>query len=59
MRCPIYKNEMETGYLQGRQRIAWVKRKHKVSLLPQNGEILDENHAYSDFFFCRAYLQGL
>lgn len=51
MKCPVCEQEMEKGFLQGRQRIAWVKKKHKVSLLPKNGEMLLENHAFDDFLF--------
>jgi hypothetical protein len=40
---------MEDGFLQGIQRIAWVKRKHKLSLLPKEGEILLENNSFKDF----------
>ena len=37
MKCPICNNEMEEGFLQGMQRIAWVKGKHKLSLRPKKG----------------------
>jgi len=40
MDCPKCNNEMEQGYLQGMRRVAWVKNKHKVSLLPKQGEVL-------------------
>lgn len=40
---------MEAGFLQGNQRIAWVYKKHPISLLPGKGEILLENHAVSSF----------
>lgn len=39
MQCPICGNEMEQGYIQCAQRMAWVKSLHKVSLLPQKGEV--------------------
>lgn len=39
MKCPVCGNEMEKGYLQSGQRMSWVKKKHKVSLLPQAGEV--------------------
>lgn len=36
--------------MQGMRRVAWVKSKHKFSLLPQKGELLLENNAIKDFF---------
>ncbi len=51
MKCPFCNNEMEQGFLQGMQRVAWVKKRHKISLLPKQGEIILENHAFSDFIF--------
>lgn len=29
--------EMEQGFLQGMERLAWVKKPYKVSLLPKQG----------------------
>ena len=49
MKCPICNNEMEDGFLQGIKRIAWVKRKHKLSLLAKEDEILLENNSLKDF----------
>jgi RNase P subunit RPR2 len=49
MDCPKCNNEMEQGYLQGMRRVAWVKNKHKVSLLPKQGEVLLENNYVKDF----------
>ncbi|HCX05118.1 MAG TPA: hypothetical protein DHM42_11630 [Clostridiales bacterium] len=49
MDCPKCNNEMEQGYLQGMRRVAWVKNKHKVSLLPKQGEVLLENNNVKDF----------
>lgn len=49
MRCPYCNNEMEQRLLQGMRRVAWVKRQHKVSLLPKHGEILLENNTFRDF----------
>ncbi len=46
---------MEPGFLQGRQRVAWVKSRHSLSLLPRQGEVLLENNAIKDFFL-RAYI---
>ncbi len=37
--------------MQGRQRVAWVKKRHKLTLLPKPGEILLENNVYKDFLF--------
>ena len=51
MKCPNCNNEMEQGYLQGIRRVAWVKRPHKASLLPKQGEILLENNIFKDFIF--------
>lgn len=44
MKCPYCNSEMEQGFLQGMERLAWVKKPHKVSLLPKQGEILLENN---------------
>lgn len=49
MNCPICNMEMEQGFLQGEKRIAWVKNRHKVSLLPKKGEVLLENNTFKDF----------
>lgn len=49
MKCPNCESEMEQGFLQGVQRVAWVKNKHKFSLMPKEGEVLIENHAFKDF----------
>ncbi len=51
MRCPVCNNEMEQGYLQGMKRVAWVKKQHRVSLHPKQGEILLENNSIKDFVF--------
>lgn len=51
MRCPVCKNEMEQGFLQGMNRVAWVKKRHRVSLNPNQGEILLENNSIKDFIF--------
>lgn len=51
MKCPVCGREMEQGFLQGNQRIAWVKRKHSVSVLPREGEVLLENKALGSFLF--------
>lgn len=51
MRCPICDNEMQQGFIQGNQRIAWVKSKHKISILPQEGEVLLENKTFDSFLF--------
>jgi hypothetical protein len=31
---------MEKGYLQAGQIMLWAKKKHKISLLPRDGEVL-------------------
>ncbi len=49
MDCPTCSEKMEKGFLQGRQRVAWVKKKHKISIHPKEGEILLENNIYKDF----------
>ena len=49
MNCPYCDDEMEQGYLQGMRRVAWVKNRHKFSLLPREGEVLLENNAIKDF----------
>ena len=49
MNCPFCNGEMEEGFLQGMRRVAWVKKKHKITLLPKEGEILLENNVFSDF----------
>ncbi len=51
MRCPVCGKEMEQGFMQGNQRVAWVKSKHKVSILPRKGEVLLENKAFNSFLF--------
>lgn len=51
MKCPNCINEMEQGFLQGMRRAAWVKNKHRVSLLPRQGEILLANNTLGDFVF--------
>jgi|BioPla2DNA2_1021312.scaffolds.fasta_scaffold38914_3 hypothetical protein len=51
MRCPVCNNEMELGFLQGMNRVAWVKKPHRVSLNPKQGEILLENNTIKDFVF--------
>ncbi|NMD42487.1 MAG: hypothetical protein GYA86_04140 [Firmicutes bacterium] len=55
MNCPGCHNEMEPGFLQGRQRVAWVKKRHGISLNPRQGEVLLENNAFKDFLL-RAYI---
>ena len=55
MKCPICGNEMEKGYLQAGQRMSWVKKKHKVSLLPKEGEISLGNNVLGGLVF-EAYI---
>ena len=42
--CPYCGNVMEDGFLQGMQRVAWVKKPHTISLQPKQGEIMLENN---------------
>ncbi len=51
MKCPYCGGEMEEGFLQGADRVAWVKKRHKFSLLPKEGEVLLENNMVKDFLF--------
>lgn len=51
MKCPICHQEMEQGFLQGNKRVAWVKKKHKLSLLPKEGEVLLANKTMQEFIF--------
>jgi len=51
MKCPYCNSEMEQGLLQGMRRVAWVKKQHKISLLPKQGEIMLEDNTFSDFIF--------
>lgn len=40
MQCPFCKDEMEKGFLQGGTMMVWVKKKHYISMLPKDGEVL-------------------
>lgn len=51
MECPICGKEMEQGFIQGNQRVAWVKSKHKISILPQEGEVLLDNKTFGSLLF--------
>ena len=51
MKCPHCGVEMEDGFLQSMRRAAWVKRPHRVSLLPKRGEVLLENNFVRDCVF--------
>ena len=51
MKCPVCGKEMESGYVQGERMAAWVKRRHKLSLLPKEGEILLANHLFGAYLF--------
>lgn len=45
MRCPFCGSFMENGFLQGGSLMVWVKKKHHISLLPREGEVmLDRNY---------------
>ncbi len=55
MRCPYCNEEMQQGYLQTGQRIAWTKKIHKISLLPKDGEVLFANNTIRGTSF-QAYI---
>lgn len=63
MKCPLCNNEMEKGFLQAGQRITWVKKKHKVSLLPKQDEVSLGNNMLGglifDAFICKSCKQVL
>ncbi len=40
MLCPFCQSEMEKGFLQGGSILVWVKKKHHLSLLPGEGDVL-------------------
>ena len=45
MRCPFCGDLMEKGFIQSGNLMVWVKKKHHISLLPREGEvILDRNY---------------
>lgn len=45
MRCPFCGNPMEKGFIQSGNLMVWVKKKHHISLLPREGEVvLDRNY---------------
>ena len=45
MRCPFCGDPMEKGFIQSGNLMVWVKKKHRISLLPREGEvILDRNY---------------
>lgn len=58
MKCPFCGGEMEQGFLQGEHKVAWVKKKHLISILPKEGEVVLENNAFKDFaltaFICKS-----
>jgi hypothetical protein len=58
MKCPICHSEMEQGFLQGMRRVAWVKKRHRISLFPKEGEILLENNVFNDFIFSAWICKG-
>ncbi len=44
MKCPFCSKEMEQGVLQAGDIILWARKRHKISLLPKDGEVmLDRN----------------
>lgn len=45
MQCPFCNGAMEQGFLQSGNMLVWVKKKHYLSLLPKDGEVLlDRNY---------------
>lgn len=45
MNCPCCNTEMERGFLQGGRMLLWAKRRHKLSLLPRDEDVvLGENY---------------
>ena len=51
MKCPVCGNEMEKGNIQTGERMCWVKQKHKVSLVPKDGEVMLGNNVFSGLAF--------
>ena len=51
MTCPCCGREMESGFLQSQQRMAWVRRPHRISLLPREGEVLLGNNIINGLTF--------
>ena len=39
MKCPVCNAKMEKGYIQYYRILAWVRKKHKFSLAPREGEL--------------------
>ena len=39
MNCPVCGTIMEKGFVQAGGTVVWVKKKHRVSLLPKTGEV--------------------
>ena len=37
--CPVCGEKMEEGLVQVGARAVWVKKKHRISLLPREGEV--------------------
>ena len=63
MKCPYCNNEMEKGFIQTGNRIAWTKQQHKFSLLPKEGEVMLGNNMYKGVNFpayiCKKYKKVL
>ena len=51
MKCPFCGEKMKKGYIQGKDRIAWVKKKHIDNLTPGAEEILLENNNACGFLY--------
>ncbi len=51
MNCPYCNQEMENGFLQTGNKIAWTKKIHKFSLLHKEGEVMLENNVFKAINF--------
>ena len=59
MKCPVCNAEMEKGYVQYYRTMAWVKKKHQLSLEPREGELCMKNwnplsYGCLDAYICRS-----
>ncbi|PNV62987.1 hypothetical protein C0033_05510 [Clostridium sp. chh4-2] len=62
MKCPKCGEEMQTGYLQAGNLMAFNKKRHKVSLLskdPEDVMIVQKSFAAADFNGCLCRTCGL
>ena len=59
MKCPVCNAKMEKGYVQYYRILAWVKKKHKFSLEPREGELCIKNwnpftYGSLDAYICKS-----